>query len=165
MTVHDAEPNERTPRRRAGWILALVVGIVVVLVPVGFAVSIPLANDAAAREVEEELLALPLPDGAERVDSLSQAGKLVGNGNGMQYLGALLIRSDRSLDELREFYGAESIGEGSPVTVIPTTGSEMAELHGARGFLSAPGTDDLYVVCAWGDGPGGLYEEFDLRGH
>lgn len=37
------------------------------------------------------------------IESLSQAGKLTGNGNGMQYFGAILIRSELSLEELETY--------------------------------------------------------------
>ena len=38
------------------------------------------------------------------IESISRAGKLTGNGNGMQYFGAILIRSDLSLEELDAYY-------------------------------------------------------------
>lgn len=134
----------------------------VVLIIAGFAVSVPVVNDATARDVEAELVRLPLPVGAERIDSIAQAGKLVGNGNGMQYLGALLIRSDQSLEQLRSFYHAY---DDPAVDVISTTGTEIGEFHGASGFLARPGEAGTFVVYAWGHGPGWLYEDFDLRGH
>ena len=34
------------------------------------------------------------------IESLSEAGRLTGNGNGLQYFGAVLIRSELSLEEL-----------------------------------------------------------------
>ena len=147
-------------RRAAGTVWTMVLGVV--LIVAGFAVSVPVVNDAAAREVETELLSLPLPAGTERIDSTAQAGRLVGNGNGMQYLGALLIRSDQSLEQLRSFYRAY---DDPAVAVIPTTGTEIGEFHGASGFLARAGEAGTFIVYAWGDGPGWFYEDVDLRGH
>lgn len=147
-------------RRAAGTVWTMVLGVV--LIVAGFAVSVPVVNDAAAREVETELLSLPLPAGTERIDSTAQAGRLVGNGNGMQYLGALLIRSDQSLEQLRSFYRAY---DDPAVAVIPTTGTEIGEFHGAGGFLARAGEAGTFIVYAWGDGPGWFYEDVDLRGH
>ena len=50
--------------------------------------------------MEKELCETPLPEKTELIESISRAGKLTGNGNGMQYFGAILIRSDLSLEEL-----------------------------------------------------------------
>ncbi len=145
-------------------VLGIGAGIVALAV-IGFFVSIPLVNDAAARAVESELLALPLPEGAELVDSMSQAAKISGNGNGMQYVGALLIRSGQQIYRIRDFYDAQNERFGTSATVISTMGSEVSALHGARGFLSEPGEPGLFIVLDWGEGPGPIHEEFDLRGH
>lgn len=146
-------------RRIGGWVvLALVVGVLV-----GIPMTITLVNDAAARSVETTLLDLPLPEGAERIDSMAQAGKLIGNGNGMQYLGALLIRSDQTTDALQAFYDAQVETDGLSIMVAPS--GSPGTLDGAVGFLlqgAEPGTFDVW---AWGEGPGSLFEEFDLRGH
>lgn len=130
---------------------------------IGFAVSIPIVNDAAARDVETRLLDLPVPEGAERTTSMAQAGKIVGNGNGMQYLGALLIRSDDGVDELQRFYSVQGEAAGLSITVTPA--EDLEEFHSARGFLTRPVEHGTFVVHAWGDGPGEIFEGLDIRGH
>ena len=72
--------------------------LAVVVLLIGFVVSIPLVNDFSAKRVEKQLLEISLPDHTQMVESLSKAGKLVGNGNGMQYFGAVLIRSEQTLE-------------------------------------------------------------------
>lgn len=138
------------------------------VVPVSVVValtSISVSNDAAARAVEGELLALPLPAGAERLDSLSRAAKVTGNGNGMQYLGAILIRSDVPLSELDSFY-ARNPGHDGPAAVIATTDADaVAGFHGAGGFFDDPGEDGVYIVYSFGDAPSELHELLDVRGH
>ena len=62
------------------------VGILVAVVLIGSVISIPLINNHTAYKVEKTLCEIPLPEGTELIESLSQAGKLTGNGNGMQYL-------------------------------------------------------------------------------
>lgn len=136
---------------------------VVVFVLVGVPVAITLVNDAAARRVEAQLLELRLPDGAELLDSMSQAGKLTGNGNGMQYLGALLIKSDEDATELRRFY--EEVEDESGLQIAVTPAQDVQGLHGVGGFLADEGIEGTFVIEAWGDGPGWFFEDFDLRGH
>ena len=80
------------------------VGILAAVVLIGGVISIPLINNHTAYKVEKTLCEIPLPEETELIESLSQAGKLTGNGNGMQYFGAILIRSDLSLEELDAYY-------------------------------------------------------------
>jgi hypothetical protein len=151
--------------RRANWkrgLTCVLVGVVV-FVLVGVPVAVTLVNDAVARSVEAQLLEFQLPDGAELLDSMSQAGKLTGNGNGMQYLGALLIKSDDSAAELRQFYEEVEDESGLQITVTPA--QDVRGFHGVDGFLADAGIEGTFVVEAWGDGPGWFFENFDLRGH
>ena len=71
---------------------------------IGGVISIPLINNHTAYKVEKKLCETPLPEKTELIESISRAGKLTGNGNGMQYFGAILIRSDLSLEELDASY-------------------------------------------------------------
>ena len=80
------------------------VGILAAVVLIGGVISIPLINNYTAYKVERVLCDISLPEEAELIESLSQAGKLTGNGNGMQYFGAILIRSELSLEELDAYY-------------------------------------------------------------
>ncbi len=143
--------------------LMWVIAGVVVLALVGVPVAVTLVNDAAARRVQAQLLEFQLPDDAELLDSMSQAGKLTGNGNGMQYLGALLINSDKSATELRQFYAEVEDESGLQITVTPA--QDVQGFHGVGGFLADAGIEGTFVVVAWGDGPGWFFENFDLRGH
>lgn len=152
--------------RRRRW--PLVLGIMAVPVVLLAALILPQVwirsvNDAAAHDVETRLENVPLPAGAERIDSLSVAAKLSGNGNGMQYLGALLIRSDQDLDDIQAYYDAHP-GVGD-LAVSVTTSAGLGGLHRTPGFLGDAGDPDTFIVFAWGDGPGGLFEDSDLRGH
>ena len=151
------------PRRRPAWWL-IVVGVLAVGI-IAVPVSIPIVNDAAASDVEKRLTDLPVPKGAERIDSMSQAGRIVGNGNGMQYVGALLIRSGDGVAELQRFYGAQEATADLPITVAPADGLEREGFHGAHGFLDRSGERGTFVVYAWGKAPGAIFEDSDLRGH
>ena len=93
------------------------VGILAAVVLIGSVISIPLINNHTAYKVEKALCEIPLPEETELIESLSQAGKLTGNGNGMQYFGAILIRSDLSLEELDAYYS----GKGQILRSTPNT--------------------------------------------
>ena len=56
------------------------VGILAAAVLIGSVISIPLINNHTAYKVEKALCEIPLPEETELIESLSQAGKLTGNG-------------------------------------------------------------------------------------
>lgn len=131
----------------------------VMAVQLAISLSVPLVNDHTAEQVADRLENHPLPEETELIESLSKAGKLVGNGNGMQYFGAILIKSERSLDELTSHYSAY----GALVQVQCAQQIDIIE-HGSLAFESEVSDEGYYIVYAWGDGLG-LYEMLDLRGH
>lgn len=140
-------------------IILTVCAVIAVLLIVFFA-TIPLVNDLTAVQTASELEALPLPEGTALIESISKAGKLVGNSNGMQYFGAILIKSDLSLDELTAHYAA--LGD---YTVQKQTAQAIDGIeHGTLSFESEITGEGYFIVFTWGDGMG-LYEELDLRGH
>lgn len=60
-----------------------IVRILAAAILIGGVISIPLINNHTAYKVEKALCEIPLPEETELIESLSQAGKLTGNGNGM----------------------------------------------------------------------------------
>ena len=66
-------------------------------------IAAPMVNDHKAKKTADKLADLPLPDKTEYIEQAYKAGKLVGNGNGMQYFGAVLIKSELSVEELQEY--------------------------------------------------------------
>lgn len=155
------DPGPRTPKRRTGLWAGL--GLAFALV-IGFFVSIPLVNDAYARGLEQSLLELPLPGGTEHVASLSRAGRYAGAGNGMEYRGIMLVRSELPLDRLTEYYRGEGEKRSTHVSVRAANEETDSRLRPSAEFgrpLDAPG---LFLITAMGDGPA-LYRDLDLRGH
>ena len=61
--------------------------------------TIFICNNILAKKQAERLLACELPRNVRLLDSASFAEKLSGNGNGMQWVGAILIESDARLNE------------------------------------------------------------------
>jgi len=129
-----------------------------------FVVGIPLANNHYAEQVEKELRETPLPEKTEIIDSVSQTGKLVGNGNGMQYFGAILLKSKLSLNNLEDYYSAYQKNEWSYVVEPQKTQIIEVVEHNRISFSEKVGDEGYYIVYSWGDGPDVL-EELDFRGH
>lgn len=84
--------------------IRIIIILVAVLLPALAYSAIVVANNRIADSLEQDLLNYPLPPQTELLDSASIAAKVAGNGNGMQYIGALLVKSDLSEDELQAYY-------------------------------------------------------------
>lgn len=124
----------------------------------------PIINDNMAEKTAKELAALPLPDDTEWIESVYKAGKLVGNGNGMQYFGAILIKSDLSLEELKEYYLSFTENEWECV-VENQLGVDIKIIeHAELTFKADVEGDDYYIVYSWGDN-NTIFHELDIRGH
>ena len=66
--------------------------------------AVVVANNCIAWDIENDLRKIELPEQTEFVEAVSRAGKIYGNGNGMQYFGAILVTSDLTEEELKEYY-------------------------------------------------------------
>lgn len=136
--------------------------IIILTLPLAFLLLVPLANNYSAAKVANRLKNIPLPEKTEYIDSVSAAGKLIGNGNGMEYLGAILIQSELSEDDLNQYY-AEEDGD---CWVSAQKGKYIDFIEHGTVFFSGDMLPDkqYYIVCAWGEGieP---FTMFDLRGH
>ena len=135
---------------------------IVIFLLIGLAVSVPLLNDFSAKNVEKSLVEIALPDDTQMVESISKAGKLVGNGNGMQYFGAILIKSEKTLDELFDYYSQKLAG-----VVVKEQKSQIIECveHAQLSFTTnITDTDKYYIVYLFGNGIS-PFSELDIRGH
>lgn len=143
-------------------ISVIIAAIVAVALLVGFIISIPLVNNGSAKDVEKSLTDIALPEDTELVESISKAGKLVGNGNGMQYFGAILIKSELSLDELTDYYSEKLDG-----AVVKEQKSQVIDFLDHETFAFETSIDEnasYYTVYLFGSGifP---FSELDIRGH
>ncbi len=79
----------------------IIILVLIILIP---NMCIMFLNDIIANKPEKALLNFTLPEKTQLVESNSVAGKLYGNGNGMQYIGQLLVTSELSEEELYAYY-------------------------------------------------------------
>lgn len=143
-------------------VLAIVVLIAVIFLSA--LIYTPVVNDNTAKETANELLDIPLPDHTEFVETVYKAGKLVGNGNGMQYFGAILIKSELPLEELKEYYLSFSENEWECI-VEKQTGTDIKVIeHGRLTFKTDIEGDNYYIVYSWGENDA-VFGEWDIRGH
>ena len=139
-----------------------IVWILAAAILIGGVISLPLINNHTAYKVEKALCEIPLPEETELIESLSQAGKLTGNG--MQYFGAILIRSELSLEELDAYYSDYRRNEWEYLVEIQKGQSIEVIDHGGLQFSKEIKGSGYYIVYSWGSGDS-LLQELDMRGH
>lgn len=144
------------------WMLFLAVILMVLIM--GLYTFAPFINNHAAEQVAEELQSLPLPEKTELIEAQSAAGKLVGNGNGMQYFGAILIKSELSLATLETYYAGYANEEWECVVEKQDDKAVQVIEHGNLDFETEINSGDFYIVYSWGNNDT-IFNEFDLRGH
>lgn len=137
----------------------LVTSAVLLLIPIILMVVVTVVNDNTASAVEVELISVPLPENTVYLESFSRAGRFVGNGNGMQYLGAMLITSELTYEELESYYSQYDC------QVYVQNTAEIDERHGSLHFTTDPVPEASYRVEKWGDAVSWFFYDFDLRGH
>ena len=129
------------------------VGILVAVVLIGGVISISFINNNIAYKVETEL-----------IESISRAGKLTGNGNGMQYFGAILIQSELSLKELDDYYSDHRSNEWEYLVEIQEGQSIDVIDHETLNFGKEINDAGYYIVYSW-ESENSLLKELDIRGH
>ena len=124
----------------------------------------PIVNDTVAKKTANELAHFPLPGSTELIESIYKAGKLVGNGNGMQYFGAILIKSELSLDELKEYYSEFANSEWKCIVENQTNKNIGMIEHTNLTFKADIKGKNYYIVYSWGNN-NTIFHELDIRGH
>ena len=136
-------------------------------------VVIHVVNDHIAKKMERQLLECLLPPDSEIIDSASVAGKMQGNGNGMQWFGIMLIKSEMNETELSKWYKSRVNMEKTDDEIYVKK-QETAEIFGYGNyyFQNYSGEDHCYQIRLFRNIPVGfeasIWEELlncDLRGH
>lgn len=131
-----------------------------------FPFYISISNDSIAKKVEKELKGIELPAKTELIDSISIAGKLAGNGNGMQYFGAILLKTELNEDELTKYYEQYKKDEWSCLVKKQKTEKIDVLDHGVYKFdnINKEEMEKYYIVYSWGSSENDLLD-IDIRGH
>ena len=142
----------------------VIIVLAVAIIFLSVLIAAPIVNDNIAKKTANELVDLLLPNNTEYVESIHKAGKLVGNGNGMQYFGAILIKSDLSLDELKEYYLQFADSEWKCIVENQINKNVEITEHPKLTFKTDIEVNNYYIFYSWGDNDT-IFHELDIRGH
>jgi len=162
--------RSKNKKRRTVIIVALIFLLTYPFVAGPFIVG-PLVNNAIARDVRNSLLERPLPAETEVIDSMYVAGNLISQGNKIQYLGAILIRSERTLEELEEFYISRFTGLTLEVREQTSARIELDTFQNVslffRGVEENEPLENHFIVFSFGnhDWSNNFFTFFDIRAH
>ena len=145
-------------------IRGMMIVLAVVLLVMGLAV--PIANNAVAMRLARDMEALSLPESAELVDSTSLSGRLTNKSGSVQYFAALLIESDRPIEELRAHYAQYGTGLTATYLVEPQQGQEITVLNDVKlSFREEVSSAHTYIVYTLrtGGNPAQWWLDMDVR--
>lgn len=142
--------------------IAFVALLMMVFVVMPF--SIAIINDFLASDTLKEIKSAGLPENTKLLSEYAVAGKVSGNGNGMQYFGAVLIKSDLDVSKIQEYY--EKSDCEISVQVKAQESDKITVLNSEHYFDGVDGQsfENCYIVYGYGSG-GNSILDLDLRGH
>lgn len=146
-------------------IIKMIVFIVIILIFL-ISISIIVSNDNISKKVEKELKSIPLPSNSKLMDSISISGKLTGNGNGMQYFGAILIKTQLNEEDLEKYYKEYRNGKWDCLIKKQTSNEIDVIEHGTYLFKNFDSKESLnyYMIYSWGNSENELFN-LDIRGN
>jgi hypothetical protein len=120
----------------------------------------PFINNIKLFCLTRQLTGYELPSKTQMIENRSICGKLNGNGNGMDFLATILIKSDLSIGELQKYYSfAEVIPQ--KCTNLKSEYLEHGEIKYTK-LQHVKAYNNYFVVLIYYDGYPAL---FDLRGN
>lgn len=146
-------------KKSVGIVLAVICALVIL-----FLISCPIINNVSAKRIISDIESIPLPQKTQMAEQFSQAGKLTGNGNGMQYFGAILIKSELSPEELDKHFSSYRETPWDYIVEAQDTQNIDEIEHGDFSFDTDVSDGQYYIVYSWGNGVS-PFQDFDLRGH
>ncbi|MCR5167971.1 MAG: hypothetical protein K6C13_12290 [Oscillospiraceae bacterium] len=145
-----------------------IVFILFLCILVSFPLMIFVINNSIAVHTMNDVRRVPLPEKTEFIEKISTAGKFTGNGNGMQYLGAILIKSELSEEKLKNHYSSYS--ENDRIYTVESQNDKrikQAENY-TLSFKTDMNGDNYFIVYSYGSSGNDLADsilDLDIRGH
>ncbi len=120
-------------------------------------------NDLTAKSLLNKLMEVKLPNKTKLIDTAYNAGKVLGNGNGMQYYGAILIESDLKYDNLKAYYSKYQ-KEKLKFEVVKHSENPYNFYSENLKFKDYNKNKKYYIIYYQGNGIP-VFKDLDIRGH
>lgn len=148
----------------------LIMIVAMLLLPFAVYSVVVIANNCIADGIERDLRSVELPPNTTLVESFSIAGKMFGNGNGMQYIGVILVKSELPLEDLEAHYQSKGECIGEYISVRKQDGSAWLGVHTFMNFdtdANYYAIDCMKTNMSHYEDSGFIWKllDIDLRGH
>ncbi len=146
--------------------------LTVVLLIIAFYLSIHIANNHIAETMKQKLLDCSLPAGTQLLESESFAGKMSGNGNGMQWYGIILVKSSQDETALYEWFNGMMNDDADESLMVFEQNSPEIFDAGNKTFKMYTGEEGCYQIRLVKESLVGFEQSFwesilncDIRAH
>ena len=145
---------------------------IILLIVISY-MAIHLTNDHIAEKMRQQLVNCPLPEWTSLLDSRSIAGKMLGNGNGMQWFGIILLKSPLDEASLSDWFNDNMDVDKNAeyITILKQDSPYIFEFSDRQfaGYTSEDGCYQVRFVKESSVGSEGSFWDAllncDLRGH
>ena len=121
---------------------------------------VPMLNDFRANKLVHKLMEYPWPPDSKVVEMHAYAGNFAGTGDGIEYFGALLVKSDLDIDEMTKHYAAYT-----DIIVKKQDGQQIKAVSGKNyNFRTNVSNGNYYIVYTFGYNKNPIFNFFDFRG-
>lgn len=147
--------------------------VVITCIIIGLFLLIPSYNSYILTKFSSQLFSMDLPDDIFVMEKYKIRGKLNGNGNGMDFFACILVKTERSKEELHDYLNNQKFS--------PAKNHEMVETEVVKLWKNRLETkyvvnedvmfetikdeidfDDYYALIIY---DGGYASDFDILGH
>lgn len=146
--------------------------LTLVLLIIAVSTLAPLYNDSVLYSFSQQLYNCSLPEETVLVEKHKICGKLNGNGDGMDFLACILIKSDKTINQLQkhfetlEFKGAKSSSKMAEIQILTITEPKLMTEYLENGEITFSNynnsSDKKYYAIVIHDGS--YWNFFDGRG-
>lgn len=119
----------------------------------------PIINNIRLAQFSRQIYSHSLPRQTQLLEKQCICGKLNGNGDGMDFLATILIKSDLSLEELQRYYSFATVIKQEGI-ILNSEYLENGEIRYSK-LKDVTNFKDYYVVFIF---DGGYPALFDIRG-
>jgi hypothetical protein len=159
-------------------VVLISIPIIIIMAIVSPFIIAPLLNDFALHNFSKQLYNYPLPLHTKILEKHDACGKLNGNGNGMDFMATMLVKSDLTSNELNDYYSKATFNYAKNESTMskdkiafeivkPTSPNLESDYLEHQGIFfdrlkNINSYSNYYIVILY---DGGYSADFDIRGH
>lgn len=130
-------------------------------------------NSYVLIKFSSQLFEMDLPEGVHVIEKYKVKGKLNGNGNGMDFFACILVKTDRSQEELRDYLNNQKFIPAKNHEIVETEVIKLQSIQLKTKYVeheeiefetlkNEVNFNDYYVLIIY---DGGYSADFDISGH